>query len=372
MTANANPLARLADHGQSLWLDDIRRSMLHDGELERMINEDGLRGMTSNPAIFEKAISKSADYDAQLRSLVEEGLDVAAVYESLAIADIARAAELLRRVYDSSDTLDGYISLEVAPQLARDTEATLDEARRLWTRLQQPNVMIKVPATREGLPAIRQLIAEGINVNVTLLFSLSRYVEVADAFVAGLEDRLEAGKSIEGIASVASFFLSRIDTLVDDKLDLLGAEEAVALRGEAAIASANLAYTHYCQLVGSARWKRLAEAGAAPQRLLWASTSAKDPAYDALKYVEPLIGPDTVTTLPRETLQAYREHGDPKSRLSPGAEKAKRTVALLAEAGIDLEAVAEQLEAEGIDKFLTPFEALFAALERRMVELRRS
>lgn len=367
----ANPLARIADHGQSVWLDDIQRRMLHDGELETLIDRDGLRGMTSNPAIFEKAITGDASYAPQLRELAAGGATVAEAYETLAVDDVRRAADLLLPVHARSRGRDGYVSLEVAPQLARDTEGTLAEARRLWARLDRPNVMIKVPATREGLPAIRRLIAEGISVNVTLLFSVERYVEVQDAWLAGLEDRQRAGRPVDGIASVASFFLSRIDTLVDERLGLLGAEEAIALRGEAAIASANVAYTRYHEAIASARWQALAAAGAMPQRLLWASTSAKDPAYDALKYVEPLIGPDTVTTLPRETLDAYREHGEPAARLAPGAEKPVRALDLLAAAGIDMAAVAEQLETEGIDKFVQPFERLYATLEARLRELRR-
>jgi transaldolase len=361
-----NPLARLHDCGQSFWLDYIRRRMLHDGELERLIRDDGLRGMTSNPAIFEKAIAGSDDYNAQIAELAAEGADRDRAYEALVLSDIGQAADLLRPVWDNSDEGDGCVSVEVSPHLARDTEGTLVEARRLWSALARPNIMIKVPATVEGLPAIEQLIAEGINVNVTLLFSVSRYEQVLEAFLKGLERRRQAGEPLAGLHSVASFFLSRIDSHVDARLDRYGTEPAQALRGTAAIASAQLAYAHFRARMQSARWRQLAGAGAAPQRLLWASTSAKDPAYDDLKYVTPLIGPQTVTTLPPETVTAFRDHGICAVALEDAPRGARRAVEELAELDIDLDAVADQLEAEGIEKFVQPFDALMSAIDERL------
>lgn len=363
---SANPLARLHDFGQSFWLDYIRRRMLHDGELQRLIDQDGLRGMTSNPAIFEKAIAGSDDYDDHIRSLAAEGADRDTAYEALVLRDIARAADVLAPVHTASDGVDGRISIEVSPRLARDTQGTLEEARRLWSRLDRPNIMIKVPATAEGVPAIEQLIAEGISVNVTLLFSVSRYAEVLEAFLRGLEARHAKGLAVDQVVSVASFFLSRIDSLVDGRLDRYDTEPARTLRGQAAIACARLAYAHYCSQRRSSRWEALAQAGAKPQRLLWASTSAKDPAYSDVKYVEPLIGPETVTTLPPETVTAFRDHGQCAQTLSEDAGDAHEVVQCLADLDIDTDAVADQLEAEGIDKFVQPFDALLEAIEQRL------
>lgn len=365
-TGKTSPLAQLHGCGQSFWLDYIRRRMLHDGELERLIRDDGLRGMTSNPAIFEKAIAGSDDYDAQIGKLAGEGAGRDKAYEALVLADIAAAADHLLPVWEDSAEGDGCVSIEVSPHLARDTEGTLAEARRLWAALARPNIMIKVPATVEGLPAIEQLIAEGINVNVTLLFSVSRYEQVLEAFLKGLERRRQADQPLRGLHSVASFFLSRIDSHVDARLDRYGTDPARALRGEAAIASAQLAYAHFRAQVQSARWQQLAAAEASPQRLLWASTSAKDPAYDDLKYVSPLIGPQTVNTLPPETVAAFRDHGVCAPALSDTAPKASEVVAALAELDIDLDAVADQLEAEGIDKFVQPFDALLATIDERL------
>lgn len=361
-----NPLAQLHGCGQSFWLDYIRRRMLQDGELERLIRDDGLRGMTSNPAIFEKAIAGSDDYNEQIKGLAAQGADRDAAYEALVLADIADAADHLRPVWDNSDEGDGCVSIEVSPHLARDTEGTLAEARRLWSALARPNIMIKVPATLEGLPAIEQLIAEGVNVNVTLLFSVSRYEQVLDAFLKGMERRQSAGEPLAGLHSVASFFLSRIDSHVDARLDRYGTEPAQALRGTAAVASAQLAYAHFRAQTQSARWQQLATAGASPQRLLWASTSAKDPAYDDLKYVTPLIGPQTVTTLPPETVTAFGDHGVCAVAMEGAPRGARRAVEGLAELDIDLDAVADQLEAEGIDKFVQPFDALLATIDERL------
>ena len=365
-----SPVKRLLDFGQSPWLDFIERELLRSGELTRMIAEWGLQGMTSNPAIFEKAIAQTRQYDREIATLAAAGRPAEQVYEMLAIADVQAAADLFRPVYDGSDGADGYVSLEVSPHLAADAERTISEARRLWAALGQPNVMIKVPGTPAGLVAIRELIGDGINVNVTLLFSVERYREVAAAYAAGLEAALEAGRPLARIASVASFFLSRIDTAVDARLDRLAqddearASEALRLRGAAAIASARLAYAVYEESIATPRWRRLTADGARVQRLLWASTGTKDPAYSDVKYVEPLIGPATVNTLPLDTLRAYHEHGDPAARLTGHREAAERIAAALAALSIDLEAVAAKLLEEGIVKFVQPYDSLLATLER--------
>lgn len=359
-----NPLRRLAELGQSLWLDDIRRSWLRDGTLMRLIEEDGLAGLTSNPAIFAKSIAQGTEYRAEAQSLARKGLAPGAIYETLALGDVRAAADLLRPVYEARGRTDGFVSLEVSPHLADDTDATLEEARRLWAAFDRPNAMIKVPGTRAGLPAIRTLIAEGVNVNVTLLFGLERYREVVDAFLSGLEQRVASGAPVDGVASVASFFVSRIDTLVDARLDAMGTARARALRGRAAISNARLAYKYFREWSCSERWQRLAAAGASAQRLLWASTSTKDPAYDPLLYVEELAGPATVNTLPRATMEAYRQSGRPQVRIGHDLEGAARCVAELASLGIDLEQAAEQLEREGVQKFVEPFERLMALLAR--------
>ncbi len=364
-----NRLRHLEALGQSLWLDYIERALLVNGELERLIRADGISGVTSNPAIFEKAIAQHAEYDAAIALLVRRNLSAQDIYEALAIEDVRRAADLLRGVYETSCGRDGYVSLEVSPHLADDTAATTAEAKRLWESVGRPNLMIKVPATRAGLPAIRQLIAAGINVNVTLLFGVARYREVAENYLAGLEDRLANGGALDRVASVASFFLSRIDTLADSFLDQDHREQARELRGQTAIACARLAYREYQELVRSARWQILAAHGARPQRLLWASTSTKDPAYDDLKYVEALIGPDTVNTLPPETLAAYRNHGNPALRLEQELEAARALPGQLAALGLELAAVSDELERQGVQKFIEPYERLLAILARRANEL---
>ncbi|MFZ5524255.1 MAG: transaldolase [Pseudomonadota bacterium] len=364
---HGNRLRKLEALGQSLWLDYIERGLLAGGGMERLIRDDGISGVTSNPAIFEKAIAQHTGYDAAIAQLVRRGFDAQKIYEELAIEDVRRAADLLRGVYETSR--DGYVSLEVSPHLAYDTAATVAEAKRLWSRVERPNLMIKVPATVAGLPAIRQLIAAGINVNVTLLFGVARYRVVAESYLAGLEDRLANGGAIDRIASVASFFLSRIDTLVDGLLDHDGRAQAQALRGWAAIACARLAYQEYQGLVRSARWQALAAHGAHPQRLLWASTSTKDPAYADVKYVEALIGPDTVNTLPPETVTAYRDHGKPELRLEQESDAARALPGQLAELGIELDAVSDELEHQGVQKFIEPYERLLATLARRTTEL---
>lgn len=360
-----NPLKRLTEFGQSVYLDEIRRSWLTDGTLKRLIADDGLRGVTSNPAIFHKSITQSRDYDEAVAELAAAGLDAYAAYEELVVADIKGAADLFRAQHDASGGVDGYVSLEVSPELAHDADGTLAEARHLWQRLGRPNVFIKVPGTDAGLAAIEQLIAEGINVNVTLLFGMKRYRQVVEAYLAGLERRRAAGGDVRGVQSVASFFLSRIDVLLDPRLDALG---ETALRGKAAIASAKLAYQLYLEEFGSAsaRFAELSAAGAAPQRLLWASTGTKDPSYSDVKYVEPLVGPDTINTLPLDTLVAYRDHGDPADRIADGVAQAHADVAALARLGIDLGQVEDQLETEGVDKFVKPFRQLIAGLDEAL------
>jgi len=366
-----SPLATLHRLGQSPWLDFISREMLESGEMEALFRRYAIRGVTSNPAIFEKSMKSGDAYDADIERLAREGRDTGAIYEVLALDDVGRAADLLRPLYDESGGGDGFVSIEVSPHLARDTEGTLEEARRLWKALARPNVMIKVPGTEEGLPAIRRLLAEGVNVNITLLFGLGRYAEVAEAFVGGLEDRVRGGGSPEGVASVASFFLSRIDTLVDPELEGMAeaggstGRSAAKLRGEAAIACARRAYAHFQEVFGSERFRALRERGARPQRLLWASTGTKNPDYSDVKYVEPLIGPDTVNTLTLDTIEAYDDHGDPKPRIQDDPDGARRVADDLAELGIDLESVAERLVEEGIRKFVEPFDASLQATEAK-------
>ncbi|MFD0987913.1 transaldolase [Methyloligella solikamskensis] len=364
--ASTNPLLKAKELGQSIWLDYIRRGMIEDGALARLIEEDGLGGITSNPVIFEKAISHSEDYQSAIDELRSQSADVAALYDALVLKDIADAADLFRPAFDKSNGWEGYVSHEVSPLLALETEGTVEEARRLWARLDRPNVFIKVPGTQPGLKAIEMLTAEGINVNVTLLFSVERYEAVADAYMSGLEQRFDKGKPVSGIASVASFFLSRIDAMVDPQLDEIGSDEAKALKGKTAESLAKLAYQSYRRMIESDRWQRLAKEGAAPQRLLWASTQPKDPAYPDTKYVDPLIGPDTVSTLPVETLDAYRDHGDPATRLEDDLDAARALPDKLKQLGIDIDEVSAKLEEEGIDKFVKPFDALMQALEAKL------
>lgn len=366
-----NPLLKLQSCGQSIWLDFISRGMLDSGELLRLIKENGLTGVTSNPSIFEKAIAESSDYDDAIRSLALEGKNAAEIYEELIVEDIRRTADLFRPLYDRMEGRDGFVSLEVSPRLAHDTAGTILEARHLWARVDRPNVLIKVPGTLEGITAIRVLISEGINVNVTLLFGIPRYQRVAEAYIAGLEERAASGLSLEHISSVASFFLSRIDVLVDPllekKLQEGGrlANSASLLRGKVAIASAKAAYQLYMEIHDTDRFRKLAARGALPQRVLWASTSSKNPADSDVKYVEALIGPDTINTIPLETLTAYRDHGNPALRLEEDMDEARLVLKQLPETGIDLDAVTSQLENEGIEKFVKPFDKLMQALKRK-------
>lgn len=364
---NESPVQRLVSLGQSPWLDFIQRGFLEGGEFERLIEQRGVRGVTSNPVIFEKAIDQTEDYRADIARLAREERTPRQIYESLAIEDVRRAAELLSPVHRATNGADGFVSLEVSPHLAHDGPGTVAEARRIWSMVERPNLMIKVPGTREGLSAIRSLLGDGINVNVTLLFSIERYREVLEAYQAALDDRLAAGRRIDRIASVASFFLSRIDTLIDRELDALAADparsrDAQRLRGQVAIASARVAYAHLRRSLESERFRALRAKGARPQRLLWASTSAKDPAYSPVKYIEPLIGPDTVNTMPLETLDAYHESGHPAVRLSDDDEEATAVLAELARLDVDLDAATAQLLDEGIKKFADPYDALLESL----------
>lgn len=369
-----NPLRELGRLGQSVWLDFIRRRMLDDGELARLVSDDGVRGVTSNPAIFEKAISSGDEYTAQILEVAPrlDG-DPRRVFEALAVEDVRRAADVLAGVHRDSAGADGYVSLEVAPDLARDTEATVAEARRLWAAVGRPNLMIKVPGTPEGVPAVRRLLAEGIHVNVTLLFARSAYEAVADAHLEGLEERLRRGEPIARVASVASFFVSRIDTLVDARLEEraaglsgAGAERLLALRGRVAIANAKLAYAKYGEMFATQQWQALAARGARTQRLLWASTGTKNPAYRDVLYVEELIGDNTVNTVPLETLVAFRDHGAPRASLEEGVDEARAVLERLERSGISLTKVTSELLADGVKKFVEPFDKLLAAIAVRL------
>lgn len=360
-----NPLLELVRLGQSVWLDDIRRAWLDDGTLGRLIDDDGVAGVTSNPAIFEKAIAHAGEYDDAIDALARSGASAGEIYERLALEDVRRAADLLRPTHRMSGGVDGFVSLEVSPHLADDTERTVREARRLWVAFGRPNAMIKVPGTAAGLPAIRTLLADGINVNVTLLFGITRYRQVTQSFMSGLEERIDRGLAIDEIASVASFFVSRIDTLVDGRLDAIGSAGSAALRGKSAIASAKLAYAAWLDWTQDVRWRWLETRGGHVQRLLWASTSTKDPAYPDTKYVDMLIAPNTINTMPQRTLDAYRNHGRPALRLGEDLARAVEIVGELHRLGIDLDEASETLEREGVRKFVEPFDRLHASLERR-------
>jgi transaldolase len=358
---STNNVKRIHDFGQSIWLDFIERKLIQSGDLKKLIDEDGVRGITSNPAIFEKAINSSDDYDQQISELAAQGKSDEEIFYALAIKDIQAAADLFKSVYEEEvEGADGYVSLEVSPFLARDTAGTIKQAMDLWKKVDRKNVMIKIPGTAEGLPAIRKAISEGININVTLLFGLGRYEEVTDAYLSGLEDRVNAGKPINQIASVASFFLSRIDVMVDPLVKEKGFGE---LKGEVAIASAKKAYQIYKRVFTSDRFKKLEEKGARPQRVLWASTSSKDPSISDVKYVEALIGPDTVDTIPMETLIAYRDHGNPENRLEQNLNEAHQVLQKLKEIGVNIDEITQKLEDEGIEKFNKPYEKLLKTIE---------
>ncbi len=370
---STSPLQALLTYGQSMWLDYIRRDLITGGKLKTMIEEDGLRGMTSNPSIFEKAIGESSLYDDILQSLASRNdLDTTARYEQIAIRDIQDAADVLRPVYESSKFRDGYVSLEVSPLLALKTQETIDEARRLWKAVNRENVMIKIPGTAEGLPAIRQAIGEGININVTLLFSQEVYEKVAEAYIAGLEDLSKRGGNLKTIASVASFFISRIDSLVDsiinEKLKAVsnGQQEAMlkSLLGKVAIANGKLTYLRYQRLFSGPRWQALAGQGAQTQRVLWASTSTKNPAYRDVMYVEELIGPDTVNTMPPATIEAFRDHGKLRNSLIEDVAGAQNVMDNLARTGISIKEVTAKLTDDGVKLFADAFHKLLAAVEK--------
>ncbi len=373
-TAKAlNPLKDLLNYGQSVWLDYIRRNLITGGELKRLIEEDGLRGMTSNPSIFEKAIAGSTDYTDFLDSLKgKTDLDAKARYELLAIRDIQDATDLLRPVYDSVTRKDGFVSLEVSPYLARDTKGTIEEARRLWKSVSRDNVMIKVPGTAEGLPAIEQLVGEGININVTLLFSQQVYEQVANAYIAGLEAFVAKGGDVSRVASVASFFISRIDTLVDsivgEKLKSTSdaAQQALLkkVQGKVAIANGKLTYQRYLSIFSGPRWEALAKKGAQTQRVLWASTSTKNPSYRDVLYVEELIGKDTVNTIPPATFDAFRDHGKLRNSLTEDIPAAKETMDTLPKVGISMKEVTDKLTNDGVKLFADAFDQLLAAVEK--------
>ncbi len=367
-----NPLKSLLAYGQSPWLDFIRRNILLNGDLKKMIANDGLRGMTSNPAIFEKAITGSDDYADLLDAPEAKKLNAKGLYERIAIRDVQSAADIFRGVYDETKGRDGYVSLEVSPTLANDTAGTLEEARRLWKTVDRPNLMVKVPATKEGIPAIRQLLEEGININITLLFAQSAYEQVAEAYIAALEARAAKGQDVSRIASVASFFVSRIDTLIDGMIDeklktetdtkkkgLLGSVE-----GKVAIANARRTYAKYQELVGGARWKALGAKGAHTQRLLWASTSTKNKKYRDVLYVEELIGADTVDTIPPATFDAFRDHGKLRNSLTENVAVANKTMTDLEAAGISMKAVTDKLLLDGVKLFADAFTTLLAAVEK--------
>ncbi|HXZ60165.1 MAG TPA: transaldolase [Steroidobacteraceae bacterium] len=362
-----NPLLELRKLGESAWLDDLGRGMLDDGSLARLIRDDGIAGVTSNPAILANSMINDPRYAQPIAQLLRTVPSAMALYEELAISDVREAAGLFRALYDSSSGADGFVSFEVSPHLAYDRVSSLAEARRLWQRLDVPNVFIKIPGTEAGLPVVRDLIADGINVNVTLLFSPERYRAVVQAYMDGLSARARAGRSLAGVASVASFFLSRIDTLVDQRLEALIARQPAArtLRGKAAIACACRAYEVFEATLATPQWQALAAEGARPQRLLWASTSTKNPAYSPIKYVEELVVPGTVNTMPLETLHAYRRLGRPELRLERHLAEGSDAREGLERLDVDLEAVAVQLEREGVAKFIEPFDKLQAWLEER-------
>ncbi len=354
-------LDELAKLGQSVWLDTISRSLIDSGKLKELVDR-GLRGMTSNPAIFEKAIDESSDYDDALTELANADKSTAEIYETLTIKDVGDAADLMRKVYDSTDGLDGYVSLEVNPELANDTEGTIKEARHLFHKLNRPNVFIKVPATPAGIPAITTLIGEGININVTLIFSIKQYEDAANAYIAGLEKLAKSGGNIGRVSSVASFFLSRIDSAVDKELDKIGNAE---LQGKIAIASAKTAYASFLKIFGGARWESLKSDGARVQRPLWASTSTKNPDYPDTLYVDNLIGLHTVNTLPMSTLEAFLDHGVAKPTLEDGMSDAKKQIDKLSTLGVDLDAITQKLLDDGVEAFVKPFEKLLGCIDKK-------
>jgi len=377
----SNPLLQIKDFGQSIWMDNLTRDLIESGELKEMIEARGLRGLTSNPAIFEKAIAGNKLYDADIEVGIRAGKSVQDIYESLVFDDIRHACDIFKPIYEASGGLDGYVSIEVLPKVAHDTQATIEEARRYYREIGKENVMIKIPGTVEGLPAVEQVISEGINVNVTLLFSVNSYVETAWAYIRGLEARAAKGEDISKIASVASFFISRIDIKIDERLDqalkTIGTEDQGeearlnAVKGKVAIANAKVAYQEYKKIIRSDRWKALSAKGANPQRLLWASTSTKNPEYNDVMYVNELVGPDTVNTLPPSTIEACADHCEIDNRLDQEVDKAYQLIESLKDPDINiaLDQVMDELLSEGIDKFIQPFESLLQSLEEKVSRL---
>ena len=371
-------IKKLIDYGQSYWLDNLSREMIRNGELRRRVEKEGLRGITSNPAIFNNAISNSNAYDEQIHELFAAGKSVEEIYEVLAVQDVQDACDLMRPVFDESDGLDGFVSLEVSPHLANDTEGTIAEGHRLYQAVNRPNLMIKVPGTEAGVPAIEQLLFDGVNVNVTLLFAIDSYNAVAKAYLRALKRRFDAGKPVNKIRSVASFFLSRIDVLVDKQLETIvnsaenakKSHKAQQLMGKVAIASAKLAYQDFKKIFSGSDWLELVEKDAAVQRPLWASTSTKNPEYRDVMYVEPLIGPDTVNTLPEQTIEAFADHGElVANTIEDGITEARQALEDLAEVGIDLEKVTDQLVEEGIQKFVDPFVTLLNSIREETAKV---
>ena len=369
-----NPLKQLDKYGQSVWHDYIRRKEILSGGLKKRIDEDGLLGVTSNPSIFEKAIAGSDDYDGSIRQYVAEGLEAPKIFEKLAIEDIQKATDEFRGVYERTGGRDGYVSLEVSPLLAHDTQGSIEEARRLFRAVNRPNVMIKIPGTKEGLPAIEQALAEGININITLLFGMERYAEVANIYLKALEKRVADGKPIDKVASVASVFVSRIDTLVDEKLEARLAaaktpeerKKIESLAGRVAVANTKLIYQKYKEIFLTPRFEALAKKGARVQRPLWGSTSTKNPNYSDILYVQELIGRDTVNTMPTATIDAYRDHGKPEAdTIEQGLDEARRVISTLPEVGIDLNAVTQQLEDNGVGAFANDYKKLLASIEEK-------
>jgi transaldolase len=377
-TKQANTLVELQDFGQSVWLDNISKAILDAGELKKLIDEDGLRGVTSNPTIFEKAINGSRDYDVALSELGRAGRTVDEIYEALVIDDIRRATDLFRPLFRASDGLDGYVSLEVSPKLANETQRTLEEARRLWAKVDRANVMIKVPATPAGIPAIEQLISEGINVNVTLMFSMEHYIRVAEAYVRGLQARAQNGQPL-AVASVASFFVSRVDSLIDKQLeerlaratDTDEEQELESLLGKTAIANSRLVYQKFKEIFSHRAFLDLKDKGARVQRPLWASTSTKNPKYRDVLYAEELIGRDTVDTMPPATIDAFRDHGQVRASLDEGLDEAEGVFRRLANLGIDMNAATEKLQVDGVKLFADSFDTLMKSLASKRESLAR-
>jgi transaldolase len=374
-TGTQNALLGLQKYGQSVWLDYIRRNIILNGELQKLIDQDGLRGITSNPSIFEKAIGGSNDYTDLLTQLGKQGLPTGQIYERIVVRDIQDSADKLMPVYKSTNRRDGYVSLEVSPTLARDTQGSIEEARRLWKAVNRPNIMIKVPGTPEGVEPVRRLTSEGLNINITLLFAQEAYIAVAEAYLDGLEAALKAGKDISGISSVASFFVSRIDTLVDSTIDerlkaANGSDTQLleSLRGKVAIANAKQAYRYYQNMIESPRWKALAARGAQTQRLLWASTSTKNPKYRDVLYIEELIGPDTVNTIPPATMDAFRDHGVLRRTLDSDLAAADKTMSDLEKAGISMKQVTGKLLDDAIRLFDDAFTQLHQVVEQKRAQ----